>query len=434
MAKNPNNSSGPTMLDINDYDTPEFQASVAVEALVRKERWSFEGGTLVRWFGTAAERPITPAPNVEHAAGESKGLSGIAQRLTLLEKLPHVTAGCLMAHAVTDLATIQELLVASEELLEYLCWRAESSIISGFGGSGKSTLLRVLCGNAATAGKRVLWITNENEPKPILWWQRVGALHPNIQICDLRNAAVAEVPTEERFVAIRGLIDATKPDVVVFDSLYSMMEWAIGVQPDNAKATEWRAFCRNLVEYPTATGAGVVVLHHLNTSGGFAGSHGIVDFFDHAFKFSRGEEDGTDKNGRVRIKTSPNENLRFVRCVKTRGEVESSVWDSGGRESGYRYHRVEKEAAQAMLSVTKTKILEAFVAAPDGLTKADWKAAGIAESTVRHHFGGRGLQIKDGCYTLPAAQEMLDTGVIPPKQAKVKNTLETKISRANKQH
>src|SRR3954471_16151166 len=95
------------------------------------------------------------------------------------------------------------------------------TLLGGEPGIGKSTVLLQAAAEVAALGRRVLYISGEESPQQVrLRAERLGALHPELFI-----AAETALPQ------VVGAIDAVLPELVIVDSIQTMVSPELASTP-----------------------------------------------------------------------------------------------------------------------------------------------------------------------------------------------------------
>jgi hypothetical protein len=283
--------------------------------------------------------------------------------------------GQLKTFTLADLAKIEELMEEPEELLQSLCWREHHTILCGESGVGKSTVIRSLCADAAAKDFRTLWLTNEAEPQALIWWRRVGGHEPevaaNIEVVDPRYLILDIDYREKRWDAYEELIRRVRPDVIVIDSLYSMLDFLDGGYPDDNETGVWMRKIRSLSILATQVKAGLLTLHHTNKSGVFTGSMGIKNACDDMFLMTRSPR---DNNKRI----FKNDKTRWGR---TRFEMLCDITGIGA-ELRYLYRVVTDDETPGSLTPMEKQVINLLRENDDGMMHRDFVNAGMKGATV----------------------------------------------------
>lgn len=189
--------------------------------------------------------------------------------------------GKKVSYSVYDL--INDPVICSMPELIHGCWLKHGlNVIVGNPNEGKSTLLRYICYEQAKQGKKILWISSDNESHPIADWKVMfaGDKIRNLEQVDLHTL---ETEQDDRVDEIQSLYDDYKPDIVVHDSFDSHIEYFHGQiqQYDRGKL---KAAVNQLHRFGYKYGTTTFILHHPNKKGESAGSNTLVaasDVFCH---------------------------------------------------------------------------------------------------------------------------------------------------------
>jgi DNA repair protein RadA/Sms len=163
------------------------------------------------------------------------------------------------------------------------------TLMGGEPGIGKSTLLlQVLAGIAADAP--VLYVTAEESAQQVrLRAERLGAVRRRLLLA-----------SEVSLPHILGQIEATKPEVVVVDSIQSVSDPALTSAPGSV--AQVRHCAHRLVSLAKASGVAIILVGHVTKEGVIAGPRVLEHIVDTVISFE-GERDHP---------------LRMLRAVKHR--------------------------------------------------------------------------------------------------------------------
>lgn len=147
------------------------------------------------------------------------------------------------------------------------------TLIGGEPGIGKSTLLLQVAAETAAAGHCVLYISGEESAQQIrLRAERLGALHPLMYL-----AAETSLPQ------VLGAIDEVKPDLVIVDSIQTM------IHPDLASTPGSLAQVRDCSHRLTAEakhrGFAMMLVGHVTKDGNLAGPRVLEHIVDTVLSF-----------------------------------------------------------------------------------------------------------------------------------------------------
>lgn len=171
--------------------------------------------------------------------------------------------------------------------------RGSAVLLGGEPGIGKSTLLLQLCAGGETGGK-ILYVSGEESPAQLrLRAERLGALKPSIEVLATGNLE-----------AIRSVLDAAKPSLLVVDSVQTLHSEEAGAVPGTANQIKFCA--QELVGWAKEHEAALVLVAHVTKDGTIAGPKAAEHLVDAVLGFEQGEGD-----------------LRVLRAAKNRfGSVE----------------------------------------------------------------------------------------------------------------
>lgn len=163
-------------------------------------------------------------------------------------------------------------------------------LLSGEPGVGKSTLLLEVAARAAAAGTRVLSVSAEESAGQVrMRAERTGAMHPELFIA-----------AETDLAAILGQIDATKPGLVILDSVQTVSSGLIdGLAGGPSQVKEVAA---TLTRVAKERGIPVLLVGHVTKDGSIAGPRLLEHLVDVVLQFEGDRQTA----------------LRFVRAQKNR--------------------------------------------------------------------------------------------------------------------
>lgn len=146
-------------------------------------------------------------------------------------------------------------------------------LVGGDPGIGKSTLLLQAAACLARDGARVLYISGEESARQVrLRADRLGAVHGDILISG-----------QTRLPAIEQQIDRVKPDVVVMDSIQTVLNPALSSAPGSvSQVREGASFFMNLAKRDEIS---VFLVGHVNKEGALAGPRVLEHMVDTVLYF-----------------------------------------------------------------------------------------------------------------------------------------------------
>lgn len=222
------------------------------------------GETSPRWMGrcpscgawnTMTEDVVAPPPKAKAGRG-AVGIGSAAVRQ------PGVTS--LTAQRLRDISTTEEksrIITGIHELDRVLgggIVLGSVVLLGGEPGAGKSTLLLQLCG-AISREVEVLYITGEESTRQIkLRANRLGVAQDNISLA-------AETDIDE----ICGLIEQTKPDLVVIDSIQTMH--CSDVSSSSGSVSQVKECTARLLAVAKNYEIPTFIVGHVNKDGAIAG-------------------------------------------------------------------------------------------------------------------------------------------------------------------
>jgi DNA repair protein RadA/Sms len=147
------------------------------------------------------------------------------------------------------------------------------TLLGGEPGAGKSTLLLDLAAREAAAGRRALYVSAEEGAHQVrARAERLGALH-----ADLWLLAETVLPD------IVGAFDVVRPDVVVIDSIQTVVDPEIGTAPGSV--VQVRECAHQLVQQARARGTAVILVGHVTKDGALAGPRVLEHVVDTVLAF-----------------------------------------------------------------------------------------------------------------------------------------------------
>jgi DNA repair protein RadA/Sms len=163
-------------------------------------------------------------------------------------------------------------------------------LLAGEPGVGKSTLLLDVASRAATAGRRVLYVSAEESAGQVrLRADRIGALHPGLLVA-----------AETDLAQVLGHVDAEEPDLLVVDSVQTIASAL--VDGSAGGVSQVREVAAALIATAKSRGMPVLLVGHVTKDGSIAGPRVLEHLVDVVCQFEG------DRHSR----------LRMVRAVKNR--------------------------------------------------------------------------------------------------------------------
>ena len=154
--------------------------------------------------------------------------------------------------------------------------RGSAVLLGGEPGIGKSTLLLQLCAKAKCEG-RILYISGEESPAQIrLRADRLGALREGL-----------EVFSSGSLEAIRGVLDAVKPVLVVVDSVQTLYADEAGAVPGTANQIKYCA--QELTTWTKEHESALFLVAHVTKEGLIAGPKAAEHLVDAVLSFEQSE-------------------------------------------------------------------------------------------------------------------------------------------------
>ncbi len=147
------------------------------------------------------------------------------------------------------------------------------TLLHGEPGIGKSTILLQAAAEIAASGRTVLYLSGEESPQQVrLRAERLGALHPTLYL-----ASETSVPH------VIGAIDAVKPDVVIVDSVQTLVVPELASAPGSV--AQVRECSHRLVSEAKRRSCAVVLVGHVTKDGGLAGPRVLEHLVDTVLSF-----------------------------------------------------------------------------------------------------------------------------------------------------
>ena len=178
-------------------------------------------------------------------------------------------------------------------------------LLGGDPGIGKSTLLLQACA-ALGAARRTLYVTGEESVEQVaLRAQRLGLVHAPVEL-------LAEVELE----AIVAAITATRPEVVVVDSIQTVFTGTLQSAPGSV--AQVRECAAQLTRLAKQRGVVVVLVGHVTQEGAIAGPRVLEHIVDTVLYFEG----------------DPHSSFRLVRAIKNRFGAANELGVFGMTERG----------------------------------------------------------------------------------------------------
>ena len=147
------------------------------------------------------------------------------------------------------------------------------TLLGGEPGAGKSTLLLAAAGRMAAARRRVLYVSAEEGAEQVrARAERVGALESELWLL-----AETELP------AIVAALDAVRPNVVVVDSVQTLVDPEVGSAPGSV--VQVRECAHRFVREARVRGTAVVLVGHVTKDGALAGPRVLEHVVDTVLAF-----------------------------------------------------------------------------------------------------------------------------------------------------
>lgn len=147
------------------------------------------------------------------------------------------------------------------------------TLVGGEPGIGKSTLVLQTLAAMAGAGARVLLVTAEESTQQVrLRAERLGALHPRLQVV-----------AETSLAGILRHVDDVRPHVVAVDSIQSIYDPELGSAPGSV--SQVRGCAHRLVHEAKRRGLVTVLIGHVTKDGSLAGPRVLEHVVDTVLSF-----------------------------------------------------------------------------------------------------------------------------------------------------
>jgi DNA repair protein RadA/Sms len=147
------------------------------------------------------------------------------------------------------------------------------TLLGGEPGIGKSTLVLQAAAEVSALGRRVLYISGEESPQQVrLRAERLGALHPELFI-----AAETALPQ------VVGAIDAVHPDLVIVDSIQTLVSPELASTPGSV--AQVRDCAQRLVTEAKRRATAMVLVGHVTKEGALAGPRVLEHMVDTVLAF-----------------------------------------------------------------------------------------------------------------------------------------------------
>ncbi|MBS7182452.1 MAG: DNA repair protein RadA [Eubacterium sp.] len=146
-------------------------------------------------------------------------------------------------------------------------------LVGGDPGIGKSTLLLQVCRNISNNGKKLLYISGEESLKQIKTRaNRMGQFSDNLSLL-----------SETSLDVIEAVIDETKPEIVVIDSIQTMFREDISSAPGSV--SQIRESTNTLMQIAKGNGISIFIVGHVTKEGAVAGPRVLEHMVDTVLYF-----------------------------------------------------------------------------------------------------------------------------------------------------
>ena len=146
-------------------------------------------------------------------------------------------------------------------------------LVGGDPGIGKSTLLLQVCRNISNNGKKLLYISGEESLKQIkIRANRMGQFSDNLSLL-----------SETSLDVIEAVIEETKPEIVVIDSIQTMFREDISSAPGSV--SQIRESTNTLMQIAKGNGISIFIVGHVTKEGAVAGPRVLEHMVDTVLYF-----------------------------------------------------------------------------------------------------------------------------------------------------
>ncbi|MFR0911035.1 MAG: DNA repair protein RadA [Eubacterium sp.] len=145
-------------------------------------------------------------------------------------------------------------------------------LVGGDPGIGKSTLLLQVCRNISNNGKKLLYISGEESLKQIkIRANRMGQFSDNLSLL-----------SETSLDVIEAVIDETKPEIVVIDSIQTMFR---RILVGSGSVSQIRESTNTLMQIAKGNGISIFIVGHVTKEGAVAGPRVLEHMVDTVLYF-----------------------------------------------------------------------------------------------------------------------------------------------------
>ena len=146
-------------------------------------------------------------------------------------------------------------------------------LVGGDPGIGKSTLLLQVCRNLSEKGVRVLYISGEESLQQIkIRAERIGTFGDSLTLL-----------CETNLDTIKTVIDREKPQIVIIDSIQTIMTEAVDSSPGSI--SQVRECAALLLKFAKESNIPVILIGHINKEGSIAGPKVLEHIVDTVLQF-----------------------------------------------------------------------------------------------------------------------------------------------------
>lgn len=212
-----------------------------------------------REWNTFAEEPAAAKKAVSKRTGETglKNLTPISLSNVQADEGQRVSSGIKELDRVLGGGIVKGSLV----------------LVGGDPGIGKSTLLLQVCHNLVQAGRKVLYISGEESAQQIkLRAQRIGEFEKDMQLY-----------CETNLELIQTVLEQTRPEIVVIDSIQTMFSEAVSSAPGSV--SQVRESTNVFMQIAKGLGISVFLVGHVTKEGVVAGPRVLEHMVDTVLYF-----------------------------------------------------------------------------------------------------------------------------------------------------
>lgn len=185
--------------------------------------------------------------------------------------------------SAAELAQDPNLLEPPATVLPWIAWEARITLLAAREKHGKSWLAAHQAALGSRQGKSIVWLQEEFAGDVLRRFQDFGADLSNIDLLRRPFGSWEEFHTA---------LEAADPDVVVVDTLATLVKNVADDVPETSQGEEWQAIFSTHFRRLADQGTGVVVVHHATkATGEYRGSTGIGAGADLILTMSKEEDE-----------------------------------------------------------------------------------------------------------------------------------------------